>query len=178
MTGIMCVLVWAHGFWTWDWADSYQRVKRIVPPRSPLPDLKTSWGAIYTIPTVAACGKGLDPLQQQWEFLTINTTEGNISNILSNAYARNEYNGVNGAIDQARTCPNIYNCQKQLLWDGCLSDGAAAPSPACATAEPFGQFQFVLTTTTGQLRSGIPANAPGPHTSYGYAEYVCVGRYS
>ena len=64
-------------------------------PRYPLPDLKASWGAIYTIPSVAPCGTVLDPLQQQWEFLTINTTRGNISDILSNAYVSNAYDGIN-----------------------------------------------------------------------------------
>jgi hypothetical protein len=111
--------VWLHGFWTWDWADSFQRVKRILaPPRNNV--LHASWGADYALPTVAPCGaeRALSPLQQQWEFLTINTTKGNLRNILANAYATSvlpTWAGGTGTAAQAG--PTIFNCQKQLIFD-------------------------------------------------------------
>ncbi len=38
--------LWVHGYWTWDWADSYERVERLEPET----------GAIYTAPPHGAYG--------------------------------------------------------------------------------------------------------------------------
>jgi hypothetical protein len=172
--------VWAHGFWTWDWADSFQRVSHIKMPPAPVPSFNSSWGQLYTIPTVAACGGSLDPLQQKWDFLTVNTTVGNISNILANQYLALNYNPATGGMDSVRAAPVIYNCQSQLIWDTALGEtgsGAVIPAPsptACTATNKFEEYQFVLNTSTGQLKSGIPINAPGAHTAYGFGTYVCV----
>lgn len=169
--------VWLHGFWMWDWADTFQRVKRILAPPSNN-YLHASWGADYAVPTVAACGlkHALSPLQQQWEFKTVNTTIGNISNILANDYATMplpSWAGGAGKAEQAG--PVIFNCQKQLIYDPALADGAGPSSVKCTSSgNGFQQYQLELNESSGQLKSGIPANAPGRHTSYGFGEDVCV----
>lgn len=172
--------VWLHGFWTWDWADSFQRVKRIMAPpgNNFLHASAPHWEADYAIPTVAPCGMehALSPLQQQWEFKTVNTTIGNVSNILANVYATEplpSWAGGSGVAQQ--TGPVIFNCQKQLIYDGIISDGAAPSSVQCTTSgDGFEQNQLVLNESSGQLKTAIPVNAPGRHTSYGFGEDVCM----
>ena len=112
--------IWLHGFWTWDWADSFQRVKRILaPPAGSV--YHASWGADEGQPTVAACGgaRALSPLQQQWNFTTVNTSLGPVDHILVNAYAPATLPvWAGGTGTPSHPGPTIFNCQKQLIWTG------------------------------------------------------------
>ena len=112
--------IWLHGFWTWDWADSFQRVKRILaPPAGSV--YHASWGADEGQPTVAACGgpRALSPLQQQWNFTTVNTNLGPVDHILVNAYAPATLPvWAGGTGTPSHPGPAIFNCQKQLIWTG------------------------------------------------------------
>ena len=82
-----------------DWADSFQRVTRILPPIGGTGTNTYTLGApphmyVETVPTVQPCGEGsvLSPTQQQWNFTTRNVTNADnstrtIGDILVNNYA-------------------------------------------------------------------------------------------
>ena len=57
-----------------------------------------------------------------------------------------------------------------------LKPNATPPATECTTqkGDEFAQYQLILNASSGQMRSGLPRNAPGRHTAYGFGEYVCA----
>lgn len=177
-----------HGFWTWDWADSFQRVARILPPPggSGTNIYTTSWGAVETVPTVAACNSKrsvLSPAQQQWNFssryvTTADNTTALIENILVNTYAPSTLPvWAGGTGTPSYPGPVLFNCQKQLIFSGAvLPPGSKPPNPECTnlSASAYGQWQLILNASSGQLKTGIPTDAPGRRLSYGFGAYSCA----
>ena len=94
-------------------------MKRILaPPAGSV--YHASWGADEGQPTVAACGgaRALSPLQQQWNFTTVNTSLGPVDHILVNAYAPATLPvWAGGTGTSSHPGPTIFNCQKQLIFD-------------------------------------------------------------
>jgi hypothetical protein len=181
--------IWLHGFWTWDWADSFQRVSRMLSPPGGIGTntYTTSWGAVETVPTVAACGSSsvLTPMQQQWNFTSVNVTNADnstcsVDNILVNIYAPATLPAwAGGSGTPSHPGPVLCNCQKQLIMSGgVLSPGARPPKPECTNQSgmAFAQWQLVLNASTGQLKTGIPFEAPGTRSSpgYGYGAFTCA----
>ena len=173
-----------------DWADSFQRVTRILPPIGGTGTNTYTFGApphmyVETVPTVQPCGEGsvLSPTQQQWNFTTRNVTNADnstrtIGDILVNNYAPATMPAwAGGSGTPSYPGPVLYNCQKQLIFNGAvLSSGSRPPSPECtnATGMAFAQWQLILNATTRQLKTGIPTEAPGVRLSYGFGAYTCA----
>ena len=173
-----------------DWADSFQRVARILPPIGGTGTNTYIVGVpphVYeeTVPTVQPCGEGsvLSPTQQQWNFTTRNVTNVDnstrvIGDILVNNFAPATLPAwAGGSGTPSYPGPVLYNCQKQLiLGDSVLAPGSRPPSPECtnATGFAFGQWQLILNATTHQLKTGIPTEASGVRLSYGFGAYTCA----
>lgn len=70
---------------------------------------------------------------------------------------------------------SIGKTQRKYRFSQVIAPGAGPSTVKCTTAgDGFEQYQFILNASSGQLKSGIPANAPGRHTSYGFGADVCV----
>ena len=173
-----------------DWADSFQRVTRILPPPGGTGTNTYTVGAppqvyVETVPTVQPCGTEgvLSPTQQQWNFTTRNVTNADnsiqtIGNILVNNYAPATLPAwAGGSGTPSHQGPVLYNCQKQLIFSGAvLAPGSKPPNPECtnATGFAFAQWQLILNTTSRQLKTGIPTDAPGRRLSYGFGAHSCA----